>query len=145
MTLFPGALDNYPTNRSTASPTRLVGLDADELASAVNALEAEVGALPRLSPYSGSATLALTDYGKVVEVTSSSSSVITVPANATIAFPIGTMIEVARMGTGSVTIAAAVGVTIRNPAAVLTISPQYGSVVLRKRATNEWVVNGSLA
>jgi hypothetical protein len=145
MTLFPGALDNYPTNRSTATPTRLVGIDADELAGAVNALEAEVGALPRLSSYSGSATLALTDYGKVVEVTSSSSSIITVPTNAAVAFPIGTFIEVSRMGTGTVTIAAASGVTIRNPTSVLTISPQYGSVVLRKRGTNEWVINGSLA
>lgn len=145
MTQFPTALDNYPTNRSTTDPTRLVGIDADEFASAINALEVEVGALPRVTTYTGSATLALADYGKVIEVNSTSSSVITIPTNAAVAFAVGTLIEIARMGTGSVTIAAASGVTIRNPASVLTISPQYGSVVLRKRGTNEWVINGYLA
>lgn len=145
MTQFPNALDNYPTTRSTTDPTRLVGIDVDEFASAINAIESEIGVLPRISAYAGSGTLALADYGKIVEVTSSSSSTITVPTNAAVAFPIGTMIEVARMGTGTVTIAAASGVTIRNPTSVLTISPQYGSIVLRKRGTNEWVINGYLA
>lgn len=88
-------------------------------------------------------TLALADAGLVVETTSASAVTITVPANATVAFPVGTVIEVLQYGAGQVTIAAASGVTLRS-ASSLTTRAQYSSVALRLRAANEWVVSGDL-
>ena len=83
-------------------------------------------------------TLQLTDAGKVVESTSASATTITVPTNASVAFPLGTVINVYSAGAGGVTIAASTGVTIRNVAALT----QYGEASLRKRATDEWVQVG---
>ena len=82
-------------------------------------------------------TLALTDVAKVVAFNSASNLTLTVPANASVAFPIGTVINVYRAGTGTVTIAGASGVTVRNAG---TIPSQFGERSLRKRDTNEWVL-----
>jgi hypothetical protein len=82
-------------------------------------------------------TLALSDSAKVVAMNSASATTVTIPANASVAFPLGTVINVYRVGTGSVTIAGAAGVTVRN---VGTIPSQFGERSLRKRATNEWVL-----
>lgn len=69
---------------------------------------------------------------------------LTVPANATVAFAVGTCFEVTRMGAGSVTIAAAGGVTIRSAGAILTLRAQYSTATLRKIATDEWLLAGDL-
>ena len=89
-------------------------------------------------------TLALTDADKVVEFTSASAVTLTVPANATVAFPVGSAIEVFRYGVGEVSVAAAAGVTIRSPGLALRINSQYSAAVLRKRATDEWVFEGDI-
>lgn len=79
------------------------------------------------------------DEGKLIEMNATTSTVFTVPTNATVAFDIGVSMYVTRLGTGSVTIAAASGVTIRT-ANSLTMGAQYSTVWLRKRATDEWVL-----
>ncbi|MGV6875957.1 hypothetical protein ACUSIJ_25135 [Pseudochelatococcus sp. B33] len=90
-------------------------------------------------------TLALADAGRVVERNNSSANTVTVPANATVAFPIGTRIDVFQVGTGQTTIAAASGVTIRSADSKLAIAKQYGGASLYKRATNEWLLIGGLS
>jgi hypothetical protein len=93
----------------------------------------------------GNYTLVLTDAGKTVETNSASAIVVTVPPNSSVAFPIGTIIELNRYGAGTATVAAGAGVTVRSRGALLAIGNQYGSVSLRKRATDEWVLVGDLA
>lgn len=88
-------------------------------------------------------TLALSDAGTVVEMGSSNPITLTVPANASVAFPVNTVIELTQTGTGQLTIAAAVGVTLRTPAS-LTTRAQYSSIGLRKRSTDIWIVSGDL-
>jgi hypothetical protein len=93
----------------------------------------------------GNYTLALADAGKTVEQNLGTATTVTVPPNSSVAFPIGTIIEVARYGAGTVAIAAGAGVTIRSRGGLLSIGNQYGAVSLRKRATDEWVLVGDLA
>jgi len=88
-------------------------------------------------------TLALSDAGKAVECTSASAATVTVPLNATVAFPIGTAIEVLQYGAGQVTLSPASGVTLRTPSS-LTSRAQYSSLSLRYRGGDEWVVGGDL-
>jgi|688.fasta_scaffold166796_3 hypothetical protein len=83
-------------------------------------------------------TLALADLGRVVAFNSASARTLTVPTNASIAFPIGSVIYVYNLGAGAVTIAGS-GVTLRNAATTLA---QYKEASLRKRDTDEWVVTG---
>ena len=86
-------------------------------------------------------TLALTDRGHVVAFDSTDNLTLTVPTNSAVAFPVGTLVNVYRAGTGEVDIVGAVGVTVRN---VGSISGQFGEVSLRKRDTNEWVLVGQV-
>lgn len=91
-------------------------------------------------------TLMLTDAGKAIEMNSASATTVTVPLNSSVAFPIGTVVEVVRLGTGTVALVAASGVTIRIPVgSSLNLRAQYSTVGLRKRAGDEWVASGDLA
>ena len=90
-------------------------------------------------------TLVLTDAGCLIKCGSSSNRTITIPANADVAFPTGTEIEIARYGTGTVTISGATGVTVRSANSLNTISSQYATVGIKKMDTNEWLLSGSLA
>lgn len=90
-------------------------------------------------------TLALSDSGGVVEMNKATANNLTVPANATVAFPVGTCIEVMQYGAGQTTLVAAGGVTIRSAGAKLKLTAQYSTAALRKIATDEWAVAGDLS
>jgi hypothetical protein len=70
-----------------------------------------------------------------------SSITLTVPTNASVAFPVGTVVNVYNLNASDVTIAAASGVTLRNAGAL----EEYGEVSLRKRGTDEWVLAGNVS
>lgn len=88
--------------------------------------------------------LVLADAAGGVEMNLAGANTVTVPANATVAFPIGTLIPIVQYGAGLTSIVAAVGVTIRNSAGNLDSPAQNAPMFLRKRATNEWYLwNGT--
>lgn len=89
-------------------------------------------------------TLALTHAGKLLYVNSTSARTITVPTNASVAFPTGTEIEIVRWNTGTVTIAAASGVSLVSTESARTISARYGVVAMKKMATDTWLLTGAL-
>lgn len=96
--------------------------------------------LPSIDAQTGTTyTLALTDQNSLVTMSNSSANTVTVPANASVAFPIGARITVSQIGTGATTIAAAGGVTINGGA---TIASQYGKVELQQTAANTWLISG---
>ena len=88
-------------------------------------------------------TLALTDVAKVVSLTNAAAITLTVPTNASVAFPTGTQILLYQGGAGQVTISGA-GVTLRSQGSKLKIAGQYGVAGLIKVATDEWVAFGNL-
>jgi hypothetical protein len=89
-------------------------------------------------------TLVLTDDGKIVEMNPAVPTTVTVPLNSSVAFPIGTRIEVLQTGTGQCTITPAVGVTINSTPGLKTRA-LWSLVVLTKRATNTWLLSGDTA
>lgn len=90
-------------------------------------------------------TFALADAGTVVESTDASAVTFTIPPNSSVAFPVGTLIEVFQDGAGQVTIAAGAGVTLNSPGGLVHTATQYATIRLRQRATNNWVLSGDLA
>jgi fructose-specific component phosphotransferase system IIB-like protein len=84
------------------------------------------------------------DADKLIEMNVGSANNLTVPANATVAFAIGTVIGVTQYGAGKTTIVAGGGVTLRSDTGLLSLSAQYASCVLVKIGTNEWYVFGNL-
>lgn len=90
-------------------------------------------------------TLVAADAGKVVECSNASAITVTVPANATTAFAVGTIITLEQTGAGQVTISGAGGVTINNVDTHTKIKGQHGVVSLRKTATDTWTLYGATA
>ncbi len=90
-------------------------------------------------------TLVLTDAFNSIGVNSASAHTVTIPTNATVAFPIGTVLHVRQVGAGQVTIAPAATVTLRSPDALTKTRVQYSTVSLLKVATNVWSLKGDLA
>lgn len=88
--------------------------------------------------------LVLGDQNKLVEMNLAGANNLTVPANATVAFPIGAQVMVSQFGAGKTTIVAAGGVTLYSDSGLLSIGAQYAAVALIKINTNEWYVFGSL-
>lgn len=93
----------------------------------------------------GSYTFALADAGTCVEGTSASAQTFTIPPNASVAFPLGTVMEVFQFGSGQITIAGGAGVTILSDGGKVNTAAQYATISLRQRAINIWVLSGDLA
>ena len=94
-------------------------------------------------------TLVLTDQSKLVSMNNASANTLTVPPNSSVAFPIGTIIEVTRLGAGVTTIAGGTGVTISGnggsgSAYSADIQTRYNSAVLRKISTDQWLLAGDI-
>lgn len=90
-------------------------------------------------------TLVLADAGRVVEVTAGTTVDVTVPPNSSVAFQIGTVIEICQIGAGSVALLPGAGVTLDTPTSTLVSRAQFSTIGLRKRGTDEWLVSGDLA
>lgn len=117
----------------TSTPDTLSGYGITDAASA-----ADLTKLEETTTQTASYTLALADAGKVVPMNVSGASTLTIPTNASVAFPIGSVVNIYNLSADDVTVAGDSGVTVRNAG---TLS-QYGEASLRKRATDEWVASG---
>ena len=89
-------------------------------------------------------TLALADQGKIIEMSVGSAVQLTVPPNSSVAFPIGTQINIVQYGVGKVEVLQGAGVNVRGTPG-LFLRAQYSSAALIKRATNEWYLVGDLS
>ena len=137
----PGTLSviNNPTFSGlvTASATGVAFSDGTQT-------KVGVPSITTISQKTDSYTLAnLNERDTLVEISKSTATTLTIPTNATIAYPVGTSIDILQTGTGQVTIAGAGGVTV-NATPGLKLRTQWSSATLFKRATDTWVVFGDL-
>lgn len=103
-------------------------------------------AILAFNPETASYTLALTDQQQdtVVEMNVGSANNVTIPTNASVAFPIGSQILIAQYGSGQTTIVPDTGVTLRSSGGKTKIAAQYGLATLIKRGTDEWYLAGDI-
>jgi len=94
-----------------------------------------------ISAQSGSYTLVLADAEKLVTI-SGTTATLTVPQNSSVAYPVGTTIEVFNRGTGDLTITGS-GVTFEYSGSALTLAAKKGAT-LKKLATDTWAVIGGM-
>ena len=88
-------------------------------------------------------TLVLSDKGKAVEMNAAAAVTVTVPVSTSVAFPLGTILEVLQYGAGQVTLVGASGVSVKPPITITTRA-QYSALSLRYRGGDEWVVGGDM-
>lgn len=87
-------------------------------------------------------TLALTDASKMITLSNASAITVTIPTNASVAFPIGTQIDLVQKGAGQPTIVGDTGVTLNGIGTKLRL--QWSSGSLLKTDTNEWLLVGDI-
>lgn len=114
-------------------------------AAQMNQLQESVWELDTTADTTTAYTLVLGDAGKYVTLSNASAVTLTVPTNATVAFDVGTVVNLVQLGAGQVTIAGAVGVTVNSQGSKLKLSGQYAVASLLKTATNTWVALGNLS
>jgi len=141
---FPAIWNATATEIETAqSDITTLESDVTTAQSDITTLQSDVTnvkLMTETSEQTSSYELVLGDAYKVV-LANISSGTITVPTNASVAFPIGTIVNVYNTNATDLTIAGDTGVTVRNAGDLA----QYGEVSLRKRATDEWVLAGSVS
>jgi hypothetical protein len=95
-------------------------------------------------------TTVLNDNGQVVTMNNASANTLSIPTNASVAYPIGTQINVLQIGVGQTTIQAVTSgtTTIQSTAgtaAAPKIRARYGMATCIKANTDLWYVVGDLA
>ena len=126
-----------PTNRTTANTPAEHVADHNTLHGFYNGVTA--------NRQTDSYTLVLTDANKVIEMNKATANNLTVPLNSSVAFAVGTVIELFQYGAGQTTVVASGGVTIRSSGGKLKLTGQYSAASLRKIATDEWQLTGDLS
>lgn len=90
-------------------------------------------------------TLVLGDQSKVVTMSNAGANTLTIPTNASVAFPTGSVIVVQQIGAGATTIDATTGVTLNGVSGGNgTLTAQWSSVSLLKTATDTWLAMGDI-
>lgn len=130
---------NVATFLATPSSANFASMISDEIGTG-NVLLSDMATSAQTASY----TLVLADKAKVVEMLVGSANNLTVPLNASVAFPVGTQIHIVQTGSGQTTVVATGGVTI-NTATTLKLRAQWSAATLIKRAENTWVLVGDLA
>ena len=130
------------TTPAVGGPGGAANTQAQALANRTEQLAA-----PQPSTVTGTAyTLVLADaQSKFLRTTSASDVVVTVPADADVAFPVGAMVVMRQAGSGKLTVVGAGGATVTPTSGMLAAARCNGSViVLRKTAANTWDLMGDL-
>ncbi len=113
----------------------LTAAECTALAIAMVAINAQTG-----TTY----TTVLTDDGKLITASNAASIALTIPPNSSVAYGIGTQINIMQLGAGTVTITAGAGVTINSAGSKLRTDAQYAVATCLKIDTNTWVAVGNL-
>lgn len=138
--------DVLPTNNTYVKRTADGGVKATDATEAteVTTLQQQSAAILDSTKIlasrtiTASATLAAGDANKVVYVNHASVTaqvVVTIPLNATVAFPVGTVIEITTYGAGGAKISPAVGATLLGDSNAI---PNWGTIRLVKSGTDSW-------
>ena len=130
-----GAVELYYHNGSAKLETTSTGIEVTGNVVSEVAINTQTG-----TTY----TTVLADQSKLVTLNNGSAITLTIPANSSVAYPVGTKIDLAQLGAGQVTVAGAGGVTV-NATPTLKLRAQYSAATCIKIATDTWLLVGDLA
>lgn len=100
--------------------------------------------LPVVQTFTGAKTLALTDINKYNVSQDAAAQVVTLPAQATVAWTDDAEIHIERGAAGALTIVGAAGVQINGAVAgTFTLGAQYSVVTLKRKASDLWTLFGN--
>lgn len=89
-------------------------------------------------------TAVLSDAEKIITLDNASPITMTIPANASVAYPIGTKLNFMQLGAGAVTVAITTDTLNHDAALTATLHGQYAVATAVKVAATSWVLFGNL-
>ena len=98
---------------------------------------------PSSSSSSTAYSIGLIDNNKLLEFTSASAIIVTIPTEAVANFPIGSSLSILQAGTGQITVSPASGVTL-NGTPGFKSRARWSLITLIKRGSNSWLIAGDL-
>jgi hypothetical protein len=133
------------THLGSPLPVAQGGTAAATAAAALTAL----GAAPQVTPVNTQAgtsyTFVLGDAETIILASAATASTFTIPTNANVAFPVGTILQLIQTGAGKASFAGAGGVTVSGPGGLLGTRAQNSTISAVQTAANTWIVMGDLA
>lgn len=130
-------------NTGTPGTYPKVTTDAQGRVTAGAALSASDIPTAPCTTQTGNYVAALSDANGTVPMNVASANTFTVPPNSSVAFLVGTVLNVIQLGAGQTTLTPGAGVTINTPQSLITRA-QYATVTLIQVAANVWVAAGDL-
>jgi hypothetical protein len=135
---------SFPSKTNFANGEVLFATDVNQLAENVNDLNDRSKQVVTNAQTGTTYTLALADAGKLIELSNVAAITLTIPTNTSVAFPVGSRIDILATNTGKVTVAGASGVTLNSSDGNVKLLNQWSAASVVKRATDTWVLIGEL-
>ena len=134
------------------APTAAPGTNTTQLATTAF-VEAATNAVPvNTQSFASTYILALTDAGTSIQavMTGAGIGTITIPLNASVAFPVGSILSITQTSSNAVKITATGGVTVQTSVGAFSngvtgCRAQYSTIGLLKVATDTWQLSGDVA
>jgi hypothetical protein len=98
----------------------------------------------QLSLKSSGFTLSLADAGRTIDVEASSNATITIPANSSVPFLVGTQIAFIQTGAGQLIFNPDIGVTLLSKNSNRKVAARYSPATLIQKSANTWILIGDL-
>lgn len=132
-------------------PTSVV-CDAPSVSGAVASVAGRTGNVAlsssdittNVSLLTASRVLSLDDVGSIVQIDSTSSTTVTVPANSSVPIPVGTQIVIVQKNVGQITITGDSGVAVVSNGSKNKTSARYSFASLIKLDVDEWLLGGDI-
>lgn len=90
-------------------------------------------------------TAVLTDGDKIITMNNAAANTFTIPANASVTYPVGTKLNILQIGAGATTVAINTDTLSYDTSLTLTLNGQYAMATAIKIAATQWVLVGNLA
>lgn len=113
-------------------------------AATQTALNGKANSAISINTQTANYTLVLADGSKLIRQNVATANTVTVPPNSSVAYPVGTQINIVQAGAGQVTITPGSGVTINSADSKLKTRVQFSTVTLIKTATDTWLLMGDI-
>lgn len=138
------------TNKTLTSPVINTGTATtpspgdNDTSIATTAFVQSAVSVQKLNQQLNSYTLILSDQGKLVTIYNTSATTLTIPPNSSVAFPIGTHIDILQINTGQISVVAGSGVSIGSSGSKLKLSGFSSAATLIKGGVDFWFLVGDI-
>jgi hypothetical protein len=135
---------SFPAKTNFVNGDVLFAAEVNQIGENLNDLDTRAKRVVLNAQTGTTYTLALSDAGKLLTLTNAATITLTVPDEATVAFPTGSRVDIVQLGAGQVEIDPASGVTVDAKNGDDKLAGQYSAATLIYLGSDDWIMIGDL-